>query len=253
MNKKVYFVGAGPGDPELITLKGKRLLEEADVVIYAGSLVPQKMLLWCKEEAILIDSSSMTLEEIISSIKTNWEGQRLVVRLHTGDPSLYGAINEQLRELDTLNIPYEIVPGVTAAFLCAARIKREFTVPEATQTLIITRAKGRTPVPETESIKRLSSIGASMAIYLSINDIDNIASKLSDAYGIDARIVVGYRLGWPDEKIIEGTLRDIAQKVKNAGITRHAVIIIGPSLCNLSQIKGSSRLYSKDFSHGYRN
>jgi len=249
---KVYFVGAGPGDPKLITVRGKELVETADLILYAGSLVPKEMLVWAKPEAVLQDTSGMTLEEIIDSIKKGWERNKLVVRLHTGEPSLYGATYEQFNALDELNIPYEVVPGVTAAFLCASRLKKELTVPEKTQTVIFTRVKGRTPVPENEDLEVLSKIGASMAIYLSVSKISEVAKTLSQHYGPEAPIVVGYRLGWPGEIVIEGTVKDIAEKVRKAGISKHAIILVGPCLEKESVSSIRSRLYSKDFSHGYR-
>ncbi len=250
LNHKVYFVGAGPGDPELITVKGRGLLERADVVLYAGSLVPAEMLRWCRDGVEAVDTSSMTLEEIVRDIESGWRSGRLVVRLHTGDPSLYGAIQEQFRELDKLGIPYEVVPGVTAAFLGAARLGREFTLPERTQTLIFTRIKGRTPVPEREDLSRIAALGASMVIYLSIARIDQVVEALLPHYGKEAPVAVGYRLGLPGERIIEATLGEISKVVKQEGISRHAIIMVGPFLERDATNK--SRLYSSDFSHGYR-
>lgn len=250
MKKKVYFVGAGPGDPGLITVRGRELLEQADVVLYAGSLVPKEMLCWCKEGALTLDTSSMTLEEIVHEIKSAWQKGELVVRLHTGDPSLYGATQEQFRELEALGIPFEVIPGVTAAFLGAARLRREFTIPERTQTLIFTRIKGRTPVPEREELSRIGGLRASLVIYLSIARIEEVVDALLPHYGPDAPVVVGYRLGLCGERILEATLSQIGELVRREGITRHAIIMVGPFLEKNASKR--SRLYSEGFSHGYR-
>jgi len=247
MTGKVYIVGAGPGDPDLLTIKGKRLLKEADVVIYAGSLVHPDILQGL--EAELFDSAKLNLDEIIGIISGKVEEGKKVVRLHSGDPSIYGAIKEQMVRLDSLGIPYKIIPGVSSAMAVAAALKEEFTLPEVTQTLIITRLGGRTPVPEKEALGRLSEIRASMLIFLSVGMIDKVVSELLHGYPEDTPIAVVEKVTWPQERIIRGQLKDISKKVKDAGIEKTAVIAVGDFMRGL---KKASRLYDRDFSHGYR-
>ena len=184
----VYFIGAGPGDVDLITVKGRNILEKADVVIYAGSLVAKEHMGYCKEGVLIYNSAKMTLEEVIEVMNENKD--KLVVRLHTGDPSIYGAIKEQMDELDKLNIEYEVVPGVSSFVAAASAIKKEFTLPSVTQTVILTRVEGRTPVPETEDLEKLAQVGASMAIFLSISMIDKVVAKLRAGYGRNVPIAV---------------------------------------------------------------
>lgn len=247
MTGKVFIVGAGPGDPDLLTIKGKRLLKEADVVIYAGSLVHPDILQGL--EAELFDSSKLNLDEIIGIMSGKVEEGKKVIRLHSGDPSIYGAIKEQMARFDSLGIPYEIIPGVSSAMAVAAALKEEFTLPEVTQTLIITRLGGRTPVPEKEVLGRLSEIRASMLIFLSVGMIDEVVSELLHGYPEDTPVAVVEKVTWPEERIIRGTLKDITEKVKDAGIEKTAVIAVGDFMRGL---KRASRLYDKDFSHGYR-
>ena len=247
MTGKVYIVGAGPGDPDLLTIKGKRLLKEADVVIYAGSLVHPDILQGL--EAELFDSAKLNLDEIIGIISGKVEEGKKVVRLHSGDPSIYGAIKEQMVRLDSLGIPYKIIPGVSSAMAVAAALKEEFTLPEVTQTLIITRLGGRTPVPEKEALGRLSEIRASMLIFLSVGMIDKVVSELLHGYPEDTPVAVVEKVTWPQERIIRGQLKDISKKVKDAGIEKTAVIAVGDFMRGL---KKASRLYDRDFSHGYR-
>jgi len=247
MTGKVYIVGAGPGDTDLLTIKGKRLLKEADVVIYAGSLVHPDILQGL--EAELFDSAKLNLDEIIGIISGKVEEGKKVVRLHSGDPSIYGAIKEQMVRLDSLGIPYEIIPGVSSAMAVAAALKEEFTLPEVTQTLIITRLGGRTPVPEKEALGRLSEIRASMLIFLSVGMIDKVVSELLHGYPEDTPVAVVEKVTWPQERIIRGQLKDISKKVKDAGIEKTAVIAVGDFMRGL---KKASRLYDRDFSHGYR-
>lgn len=245
----VYFIGAGPGNVDLITVKGRKILSEADVVIYAGSLVAKEHLDFCKEGVIAHNSASMTLEQVIEVMKEEVVKGKIVVRLHTGDPSMYGAIKEQMDELDRLNIKYEIVPGVSSCFAAAAAIQKEFTLPNVTQTLILTRIEGRTPVPETEDLERLASIGASMAIFLSIGMIEKVVEKLRRGYGKNVPIAVVERATWEDQRIILGTLDDIAKKVKEANITKCAQILVGDFIdCDYDK----SLLYDKSFTHMFR-
>ena len=253
IDNPVLFVGAGPGDPDLITVKGQKALMAADLIIYAGSLVPEELLQWTRPEAEALSSASMHLEEIINTIESAQNRGKRVVRLHTGDPSLYGAIFEQMVELQKRNIPYTVIPGVTAAFAAAASLGIEYTLPEVSQTLILTRMAGRTPVPEKENLKSLAAHQASMAIYLSMSLVTEVGSILADAYGEDSTCAVVYRASQPEEKIILTTLKDLAAEVKRAGITKQALIIAG-KVMNVSSdnLIYKSKLYDKNFKHGFR-
>ena len=249
----MLFVGAGPGDPELITVKGQKALQESDLVIYAGSLVPKALLKWTKPGTRAISSASMHLDEIVKEIETAYAEGKRVVRLHTGDPSLYGAIFEQMTALKEKSIPYRVIPGVTAAFAAAAAMGIEYTLPELSQTLILTRMAGRTPVPQLENLASLAQHQTSMAIYLSISLVDEAAKILIDAYGADSVCVVAYCVSQPDEKIIFTRLKDLAQTVKVEKITRTALIIVGKVLdMDHTEFKHRSKLYQKGFKHGYR-
>jgi precorrin-4/cobalt-precorrin-4 C11-methyltransferase len=249
----IIFVGAGPGDPELITVKGQKALMEADVVIYAGSLVPEALLKWAKPETKTFNSASMNLEEIIKAMETAHKAGKRTVRLHTGDPSLYGAIFEQMAELNRLSIPYKIIPGVTAAFAAAAAMGIEYTLPEISQTLILTRMAGRTPVPEAENLKSLASHQTSMVIYLSISMVHELSDILGNAYGKDAPCAVAFRVSQPEEKIIFTKVGELAKTVEAENITRQAVVIVGKVLgVKQDHLKHTSKLYDKHFSHGFR-
>lgn len=246
----VYFVGAGPGDVDLITVKGRELIKTCDVIIYAGSLVSPKHLDFCKEGCRIYDSASMTLEEVIEVMKENSQGDSIIVRLHTGDPSIYGAIKEQMDELEKLNIEYTVVPGVSSFTAAASSIKREFTLPSVSQTVILTRVEGRTPVPENESLESLASHKASMALFLSVGMIDKVVEKLKKGYGReDVPVAVIERATWEDERIIIGTLEDIAVKVKEAGIKKFAQILVGDFIDSEYE---KSLLYDKIFTHEFR-
>jgi precorrin-4/cobalt-precorrin-4 C11-methyltransferase len=250
----VLFVGAGPGDPELITVKGQHALMEADLVIYAGSLVPKTLLQWTKPEAETLSSASLNLDEIIDIIDNAVSMDKKVVRLHTGDPSLYGAIFEQMTELQQRSIPYRVIPGVTAAFAAAAAMGIEFTLPEISQTLIFTRMAGRTPVPEKENLASLAKHQSSMVIYLSIGLIEEVADILADAYGQHAKCAVVYRASQPEEKIIVTQLESLVDSVQAANITHQALIIVGKILeVSHKNLKHKSKLYDKKFSHGHRD
>lgn len=243
----VYFIGAGPGDVDLITVKGRDILSKADIVIYAGSLVAKEHMDFCKEGVEIHNSASMTLDEVIEVIKNNKD--KLIVRLHTGDPSIYGAIKEQMDELDKYGIEYKVVPGVSSFVAAASSIKKEFTLPSVTQTVILTRVEGRTKVPETEDLEKLASVGASMAIFLSISMIDKVTEKLRRGYGRNVPIAVVARATWEDEKIIIGTLDDIGEKVKAEGINKCAQILVGDFIdCEYEK----SLLYDKTFTHMFR-
>lgn len=249
----VLFVGAGPGDPELITVKGRGALEAADLVVYAGSLVPEELLSWMRPGTPAISSASLPLEEIVSTMVQAQRAGKRVVRLHTGDPSLYGAIFEQIAELDKLGIPFRIIPGVSAAFAAAAALGIEYTLPEIAQTLILTRAAGRTPVPESETLARLAAHRASMAIYLSMGQIEEVAATLAEAYGDQAACAVVYRASQAGEKVIRTRLNELVAGVRAEGVTRQALIIVGRVLEIAPQdLKVKSKLYDRDFEHGFR-
>ena len=245
----VYFVGAGPGDPELITLKGKRLLEEADITIYAGSLVNPQLLQYTRKGSEIFDSASMDLEEIISIIEKGINEGKKVVRLHTGDPAIYGAIQEQINLLEQKSISYEVIPGVSSMAAAAAALKREFTQPGVTQSIIITRIEGRTPVPQKEDLSLLSRHQGSMCIFLSVQKIEEVVSRLREGYSPETPVAVIYKASWPEEKIVLGNLSDIADRVKEEKIEKTAMILVGDF------IRGSgepSKLYDSGFTHGFR-
>ena len=251
---KVQFIGAGPGDPELITVKGARLLAEADVVVFAGSLVDRELVRTYAPDAEVWDSAGMTLEETIRVMAGAVAAERRVVRLHTGDPSIYGAIQEQMAELDELGIDYEVIPGVTSAFAAAALLKQELTLPEVSQTVIFTRIEGNTPVPERERLAEIARIGATIVIYLSVAMIDRVVEELlAGAFTPATPAAVVCRASWPDEEVVEGTLADIAVKAMGAGIDRQALIIVGDVLqARKKGLKAKSLLYDKCFSHEFR-
>ncbi len=245
----VYFVGAGAGDPELLTIKGKRLIDNADVVIYAGSLVNPEVLKDVKKDCAVYDSAGMNLEEVIEVMKEAEAEGKTTVRVHTGDSSIYGAIREQLDALDKLNIEHEVVPGVSSFLAAAAAMQKEYTLPDVTQTVILTRMEGRTPVPERESIEELAKHRATMVLFLSVGMIDELVMKLKTSYPETTPVAVVYKASWPDQKIIYGTLSDIAAKVKEAGIKKTALVTVGDFLGNEYEL---SKLYDKTFTHEYR-
>ncbi len=246
----VYFVGAGPGDPDLITVKGRRLLDEADLVIYTGSLVPQAVLHGI--HARKVDSSSMTLDEVITAISQAWRNGKKVVRLHTGDPSIYGAIREQLARLYSLGIPCRVIPGVSSVMATAAALSAEFTLPDVSQTVIITRMAGRTPVPEKEALRSLASHQASMVVLLSVAMIEKVVEELlAGGYPAQTPAAVVEKASWPEQRIIRGTLDDIADRTLRAGVSRTAIIAVGRAIGEAPDFS-LSRLYDSSFSHGYR-
>ncbi len=251
---KVFFVGAGPGDAELITVKGARLLREADVVVYAGSLVDRELVRTYAPRAQVWDSAGMTLEATTKVLAEAVAAGKQSVRLHTGDPSVYGAIQEQMAELDRLGIEYSVVPGVTSAFAAAASLKQELTLPEVSQSVILTRIAGRTPVPERERLAEIAKIGATLVIYLSVSMIEKVVAELlQGAYGPQTPAAVVAKASWPDEQTVEGTLADIAGKVRAAGIDRQALILVGDVLAARREgLKAKSLLYDGGFEHGFR-
>lgn len=251
MNAKIWFIGAGPGDPELITVKGRKLLDAADVVIYAGSLVNPALLNGIKAE--IFDSAKMDLDEIVTIMRKAVENNRMVVRLHTGDTSFYSAISEQIEKLRELHIAYEVVPGVSSAMAGAAILGQELTIPEISQTVIFTRMEGRTPVPAPERLGSLASHRATMAIFLSVGMIEKVQSELLQGYPGDTPVVIIEKATWPDQKVLRGALKDIVSLVKKADIKKTTLIYIGESLRASEKSLGKeSRLYHKDFSHEYR-
>lgn len=246
---KIYIVGAGPGDPELITVKGQRVVSEADVIIYTGSLVPKEVLSHSKEGAELYNSASMNLDEVIERIQISYKENKKIVRLHTGDPTIYGAIREQIDALDKLEIPCEVVPGVSSFTAAAAVMKKELTLPDVSQTIICTRISGRTKVDEKENLASLASHKATMAIFLSVDRIEDVCKELATHYPIDTPVAVVQRATWPEQKVVVGNLETIAAKVKEAGIDKTAQILVGNFLGNEYSL---SKLYDKEFAHGYR-
>jgi len=245
----VVFLGAGPGDPELITLKGRRLLDTADLVVYAGSLVNIALLDGIAAECH--DSATLDLEAIMELLAKGYRAGQRTVRLHTGDPAIYGAIREQMQWLDARGIPYEVVPGVSSAFASAAALKKELTVPEVTQTVIFTRQAGRTPVPERESLRNLARAQATMCIFLSVSMMARVVEDLrAGGYPANTPIAVVERASWPDEQILRGTLADIAERVQASQIKKTAMIVVGPALAEDSRI--ASKLYDAEFKHEYR-
>lgn len=248
--EKIYFVGAGPGDKELITLRGYKLLSKADIVIYAGSLVNPELLDYCRKGCLLYDSATMSLEEIVEVMSEGASQDKLVVRLQTGDISIYGSIREQAEELKKLNIEYESIAGVSSFLGAAASLGIEYTVPEISQSLIITRMEGRTPVPELEKLELFAKHKTSMAIFLSVQGIEKVVEKLLEGgYSESTPVAVVYKATWRDEKTVSGSLSDIVAKVKSEGIKKTALILVGDFL---GDEYNYSKLYDKSFSHEYR-
>jgi precorrin-4/cobalt-precorrin-4 C11-methyltransferase len=245
----VFFIGAGPGAPDLITLRGRRLLDEADLIVYAGSLVNPALLADVRGE--VHDSAGLDLDRIMELMVPAVRRGRRVVRLHTGDPAIYGAIREQMRRLEAEGIGYEVVPGVSSALAAAAALKCELTVPELTQTVIFTRQAGRTPVPEPERLANLAALQASMCIFLSVAMIGEVVAELvAGGYPPETPAAVVERVSWPGELIVRGTLADIASRVADAGIRKTAMILVGRALDKAGGAE--SLLYAAGFSHGYR-
>ncbi len=246
---KVYFVGAGPGDPELLTIKAERLLTTCPICIYAGSLVSPAVLGLIPEAAEKFDSARMSLTEIVTVFEMARREDRDVVRLHSGDPSLYGAIGEQMNALDEMDIAYEVIPGVSSFQAAAAALCTELTAPEVSQTVILTRTAGRTPLPEAQTLSRLAETQATLCIFLSVQKIGEIVAELIPHYGGECPSAVVYRVSWPNQKILRGTLADIAAHVEAESLKSTAMIVVGKAL---SRGLPPSRLYSDSFSHGFR-
>jgi precorrin-4/cobalt-precorrin-4 C11-methyltransferase len=249
----VYIVGAGPGDPDLITVKGRNLLIQADVIIYANSLIPDTMLQFCRAEAEIIPTASKSLEEILEIVIDRVRSHKLVVRLHDGDPSLYGAIQEQIVALTEAEIPFEIIPGVSAFQLAAARLQTELTIPELVQTIILTRISGRTQVPQREELSSLAAHQASLCLYLSAHHVENAQSKLMEHYPADTTVAICFRLGWEDEKILTVPLSDMALVTQKENLTRTTLFVISTALNHVSKnTKERSQLYSAHYKRLFR-
>lgn len=246
----VYFIGAGPGAVDLITVRGQKLLSEADVIIYAGSLVNPALLECKKIGCTVFDSAGMTLEQVLEvTVKSHNDG-KLVARLHTGDPSMYGAIKEQMVRLDAENIPYEVVPGVSSVFGAAAALKAEFTLPGVSQTLILTRMEGRTPVPPNEEISKLAAHRASMAVFLSAGMLGELSQKLQHGgYSPDTKAAIVYKATWSDEKIVRTTVSQLSKAAEENEISKTALILVGEFLGEEFE---RSKLYDPTFSHEFR-
>lgn len=243
----VHFIGAGPGAADLITVRGLRLIEKCPVCLFAGSLVPAEIVAAAPAGARVIDTAPLTLDEIVAEIEEGHRAGHEIARVHSGDPSIYGAIAEQMRRLDALSIPYDVTPGVPAFAAAAAALQTELTAPEVAQTIILTRTATRaSAMPEGESLDRLAATGATLAIHLSITNLAKVVRSLIPYYGAECPAVVAYRVSWPDERLIRGTLETIRDTAKSAGITRTALILVGPALAR----EGSdSRLYAAGHHH----
>ncbi|MBD2361717.1 precorrin-4 C(11)-methyltransferase [Anabaena minutissima FACHB-250] len=250
LEPKVYIVGAGPGDPDLLTLKAQKLLAAADVILFADSLIPEQLLQFCREDAEIIRTADKTLEEILPlMIEQVRSQQKSVVRLQSGDPSLYSAIHEQMQLLAEANIPFEIIPGISAFQAAAAKLNVELTVPGLVQTIILTRISGRTEVPVREELASLAAHQASLCLYLSARHVENAQAKLLEHYPADTPVAICFRIGWPDEKIRVVPLTQMANCTQQENLMRTTLYIISPAL---SSTNGRSRLYDPEYSRLFR-
>ena len=246
---KVWFIGAGPGDPELITVKGARIIGEAAVIIYAGSLVPKRILGYARDTAEIHDSAGMALDEVCAVYK-KYAGQDITIaRVHTGDPSLYGAIGEQIAFLRREGIPFEVVPGVSSFQASAAVLEQELTLPGVSQTVIITRIAGRTPTPEKEDLALLAKAQATMVLFLSVGRSKEVEERLLTEYPPQTPFAIVYRAGWPEQRVFRGVLSDLHTTVRENSLTRQSLIVVGKVLDNEFEL---SKLYDAHFTHGYR-
>ncbi|MEH1822972.1 MAG: precorrin-4 C(11)-methyltransferase [Nostoc sp.] len=251
LDPSVYIVGAGPGDPDLLTVKAQKLLAAADVILFADSLIPEQILELCREDAEIIRTANQTLEEILPiMIDRVRSQQKSLVRLHSGDPSLYSAIHEQMHLLAEANIPFEVIPGISAFQAAAAKLKIELTVPGLVQTIILTRISGRTEVPATEELASLAAHRASLCLYLSARHVENAQAKLLEHYSAETLIAICFRIGWPDEKIKVVPLNQMAECTHKEKLIRTTLYIISPAL---STTTGRSRLYHPEHSHLFRS
>lgn len=249
----VYILGAGPGDPELLTVKAQRIMQQADVILYADSLVPKAMMTLARTDAEVIPTSTKTLEEILPLMIEAVRSQKSVVRLHSGDPTLYGAVHEQMQALRAAEIPFEVVPGISAFQLAAAKLQVELTVPELVQTIILTRTSGRTQVPATEELATLAAHQASLCLYLSARHVEAAQAQLLEHYPPTTTVAICYRLGWPDEKIVLSALTEMATMTAQENLIRTTLYVISPAL-NAWQTPPSvrSRLYHPEHDHLFR-
>lgn len=246
----IHFIGAGPGDPDLITVRGAELVSTCPVVLYAGSLVPRAVVARARPDARVLDSAGMTLDEIVQVMEDAHAAGKDVARVHTGDPCLFGSTAEQMRRLDALGVPYRVVPGVSSFTAAAAALRRELTLPGSSQAVILARAAGRTPVPEGQELRALAAHGATLALFLSAGCVDEVVAALTPAYGPACPVAVVHRASWPDERVLTGTLETLAGAVKGAGISSTAMILVGPALA--ASDFPDSRLYAPEFAHGFR-
>lgn len=247
---RVYIIGAGPGDPKLLTIRGAELIARCPVVLYTGSLVPPEVIAHARPDAKVLDSSGMTLDQIVDVVTAARDADQDVARVHTGDPLIFGSTAEQMRRYEALGIAYEIVPGVSSFSAAAAAVGRELTLPELSQTIILTRAEGRTPMPDGEKLADLARHRATLVFFLSITLLAKVARELAPFYGEDCPAFVIHRASWPDQVIVRGTLADIFAKVREAKITSQSIIFVGRVLTATDF--ADSRLYDPSFSHGYR-
>ena len=246
----VYIIGAGPGDPKLLTLRAAELIESCPVVLYAGSLVPAEAIARARPDARVIDSASLTLDEIVAIMRDAHELNQDVARVHSGDPTVFSSIAEQIRRLVQLGIAYEIVPGVSSFSAAAAVLGKELTLPELSQTVVLTRAEGRTPIPEGESLRAIAQHGATLCLFLSVTLLRRVAADLIPSYGPDCPVVVVYRATCPDQQIVTGTLSDIAERVRATRIRTQSMVLVGKVLT--ADDFADSHLYNPAFSHRYR-
>jgi precorrin-4/cobalt-precorrin-4 C11-methyltransferase len=247
---RVCIVGAGPGDPQLLTIRAANIIAQADLILYTGSLVPNGVLAGAKPGATILDSASMTLDAIVETMVRSVERGELVARVHTGDPGLFASVAEQIRRLKAHGIEFEIVPGVSSFLAAAAALGQELTLPELTQTVIISRAAGRTPVPELENLSSLAAHQATLVLFLSAALMGRCIGELINGYGAECPVAVVYRASWPDQRIIVSTLDAIVEQMKRAKITSHAIIMIGRAIG--SDDFANSRLYDPSFQHRFR-
>lgn len=247
---RVYIIGAGPGDPKLLTLRAAELIQSCPVVLYTGSLVPREVVQRARPDAIVLDSSGMTLDQIIGLMVQARDADQDVARVHTGDPLIFGSTAEQMRRLVELGIPFEIIPGVSSFTAAAAALGRELTLPELSQTVILTRAEGRTLMPDGEKLDDLARHRATLVLFLSITLLKSVVKALTPAYGEDCPVAVVHKASWPDQLIVRGTLTDIDQKVRAARINSTSIILVGRALT--AEDFANSRLYDPDFSHKFR-
>ncbi len=247
----IHFIGAGPGAKDLITVRGARLIERAGMIIYAGSLVNPALLEYARQGCEIHDSAALTLEEVVGLLAEGAEKYNTVVRLHTGDPSIYGAIREQMDALEALGLAYDVVPGVSSFLAAAAALKKEYTLPGVSQTIILSRLSGRTPVPEGESLEALAAHGASMALFLSAGMLKELCARLMEGgYSPETPAAIVYKASWPDERHMLGTVKDLPEMGEALGIKSTALVLIGAFLDGPYD---RSKLYDPGFSHGFRD